>query len=85
MLLINIFYENGVLHDYIVENPGHPCDSYDKTASPNFYISIALILMHLLQPIVLRVQFFKENISLCVAFLIVIEAVFGFMILAVGA
>lgn len=28
MLFINILYENGVLSDYIVKNPGHECESY---------------------------------------------------------
>jgi len=85
MLLINMFYENGITNSYVVGNPGHVCDSYSEISSPNFYISIAMVFMHLLQLLVIGVKFFKENPVFCVAFLIVMDVVFGFIILTVGS
>ena len=43
-----------------------------------------MILHHLLQPLVQRIPFFKDNITICVAFLVVMDIVFGFMVLAIG-
>jgi hypothetical protein len=78
-------FENVAWTDfYVVKNPGHVCDSYGNISSPNFYISIAMIFMHILQVILINVPFFKENNVLCVAFFIVMDVVFGFVVLTVG-
>ena len=73
-----------MLSSYIVKNPSHVCDSYNELRSPNFYISIAMILMHLVQMLIPRVRFFRDNISLCVSFLVMMDVVVGFMVLSVG-
>lgn len=84
-----LIYEGGghesPINSYIIENPKHICDGYNPYQSTNFYICIAMIFLHILQPLIIRFPFFKKNQTLSVMVLVMLDVIFGFMILAIGS